>query len=72
MGNLGHWRYHVPRKPKGTSLFWQYKRVDIFHIIRLSALLTLIALFKQTPQYMRCEYKIRKLAPGLEMHFTTL
>lgn len=66
--------YHIPRKPtKGTKAhFGNISTVDIFCIIFLSASLTPIALFRRTAQDMRCEYKIRTLAPGLGRSFTIL
>ena len=64
----------MPRKPTGTTVhFGNTSRVDIFCIVCLPALLTLIALFKQTSQYTRCEYKINKKTGsrlGNEFHYS--
>ena len=64
----------MPRKAtKGTKAhFGNISAVDIFCIICLSAPLTPIALFRQTAQDTRCEYKIRTLAPGLGRNCTVL
>lgn len=66
--------YHIPRKPtkRTKAHFGNISTVDIFCIIFLSASLTPIALFRRTAQDMRCEYKIRTLAPGLGRSFTIL